>query len=427
MDSILQKQVQLAAPGSVTEDVLWYSPLKTSVHQVEVNHLVGRTQISGNSTNLGGTAEHVVGSSEICGYFVLTVQLTVPANAPNVVASNGWLYLAIKQLQWLFGAQSGVQPAIDGLGIADYNHVCSFQKVRDSHMWVGGQPINGPGVYSASILIPAPQSNMLAGKHKALPIDTQGLSSSLIVRITYGPATSFLTGADAALITNWSYATLNVETFELARRNESPYQLLRLNPGVSLSYPFSYLQTMSQITAGNVLANQPFVATLNGFLAADPLVIFFTVTPVPYYQQVPTNNSPLCYRSARCKYFELRLNGQIYAKLENGSGAITEQLEAGSGYDRKIYIPTPAPDGNFYYPTTFASRRCPVYVWQASITRAPAFDGIMMNTRRTPSTLLTLTFTVDDDEPVNMPYNIHWVFAYSALMGFQAGATTVIY
>ena len=426
MSGLVEKQLQMASPGYRSEDVLYYGPMETKIHDVEVNHLVARTQISGTSSNFNGTCEYIIGSSEVCGYVVLTVQLVVNEANPNVVSSNGWLYSAINQLQWLFGAQSAVQSTIDGWAIADFNHVVALQKVRDIHMWVGGQPINGPGTYSASVLIPMPQSTMMPGKHKVLPIDSGGMSSALIARVTFKRGTDFLSGSDAPLITGFSYNTLNVETFELAQRQQSPYQGLRVNPAMQLDYPFSYLQQMSQVTQGNVLANQPFVITLNGLLNADPLCILFTLTPTTYTQQSLNNATPIAYRSARCKYFELRLNGQIYSKLENGMGALSEALECGSQYDRKISIPVPAADGLFHYPAVFGSRRCPVYVWQSSITRSPVYDRVMMNTRRSPSTLLTLTFMVDDDEPVGCTYLVRWLFIYSSIIVFQAGATTVV-
>jgi len=120
------------------------------------------------------------------------------------------------------------------------------------------------------------------------------------------------------------------------------------------------------------------------------------------------------------------MNGQVLQKVDNGVGAITELAECGSALDRKIIFPVPAADGLMHVPVALSSRRCPVYVWQASIKRAPAFEGNMMNTRRAPSTQITLTFVVDDDEPVGVPYYVRWLFIYNSIIAFQAGATTLI-
>ena len=432
MSSLVEKQLQIAAPGTHTENVLWYTPDEVTVHDVEVNHLVARTQISGNSASLNSNCDFIVGSSEVCGYGVLTVTITVPALnpatgiAPNICSGSGWLYTAISQLYWQFGSQSAAQPMIDGWAMCDFNHAVAAYTGRDSHIWIGGSPINGPGVYRASVLVPLPMSTMLAGNHKLLPIDTGGLSSAFIVRFSFKGARDFLTGADVGLVTQWSSIVLNMETFELAQRNQSPYQLLRLNPAMSLDYPFSYIQGMTTWTQQNVIANQQVILVLNGLLNADPLAILFTVVPQQYAQQNTTISSPLAYRSARCKYLEARMNGQILMKLQDGVGAITEVAESGSAIDRKIMFPVPAADGLFHTPVVFASRRCPVYIWQASIKRAPAFSGKMMNTRRAPSTQITLTFTIDDDEPQNVPYYVRWVFVYNSLIAFQAGATTLV-
>jgi hypothetical protein len=195
---------------------------------------------------------------------------------------------------------------------------------------------------------------------------------------------------------------------------------------MALDYPFSYIQGMTSWTQQNVIANQQVILVLNGLLKADPLAILFTIVPQQFAQQNATLSSPLGYRSARCKYLEARMNGQILMKLQDGVGAITEVAESGSAIDRKIIVPTPAADGLFHTPVTFSSRRCPVYIWQASIKRAPAFSGKMMNTRQAPSTQITLTFVIDDDEPQNVPYYVRWVFIYSSLIVFKQGATTLI-
>lgn len=438
MSSLVEKQLQIAAPGFHSENVLWYGPEAVKVDDVEVNHLVSRTQISGNSSNLGSNCDFIIGSSEVCGYAVLTVTLTVPAATPNVCSGSGWLYTAISQLYWQFGSQSAAQPMIDGWAMCDFNHIVAAHKARDQHVWIGGEPINGPKIlngavvpYRASVLVPLPQSSMLYGHHKLLPIDTGGLSSAFIVRMTFKSARDFLTGSDAPSISQWTSIVLNVETFELSQRNQSPYQMLRLNPQMSLDYPFSYIQGMTTWTQNNVAYNSPQILVLNGLLNADPLAIMFTVVPQMYAQQNFTNSSPLAYRSARCKAFEVRMNGQILEKVDNGLGAITEIAESGSALDRKIMWPNPWVDavtGIQYVtaPCTFSSRRCPVYVWQASIKRAPAFEGNMMNTRRAPSTQITLTFTIDDDEPAGVPYYVRWVFIYNSIIAFQAGATTLI-
>lgn len=426
MSSLVDKQVLLAAPGYHSEDVLFYSPAAVKVDDVEVNHLVARTQISGNSSNLGSNCDFIIGSSEVCGYAVLTVTLTIPVGSPDVCSGSGWLYTAISQLYWQFGSQSASQPTIDGWAMCDYNHIVASQKARDQHIWIGGSPINGPGVYRASVLVPLPQSSMLPGHKKLLPIDTGGLSSAFIVRLTFKPARDFLSGVDAPSISQWTSIVLNIETFELSQRDQSPYQKLRSFPEMSIDYPFSYIQGMTTWTQQNVTAGSPVIMVLNGLLNSDPLAIMFTIVPQQYAQQNFTNSAPVAYRSARCKLLECRMNGQILLKLENGLGSITEIAESGSQHDRKVIFPVPSANGLMQYPVAFESRRCPVYVWQSSIERSPVFESHMMNTRRAPSTQLTLTFIIDDDEPQNVPYYVRWVFIYSTLIAFQAGATTLI-
>lgn len=423
MASSATKPIILQAPGTRVEGSLCYDANSLLVDMVENTRALGRFSISPSSLVFGQTATISIGNSDQFSTLYLTMRITIPANTPNVYAGSGWGYQAINSFNYLFGPSSLGPHNISGYGMLLANLVTAETgPKRQAIIDLGGSPINGPGTYDATIVIPLVMSNTYHDPHK-LPIDLVGLNSPLVINIVFGRNTDFLSGLSASVIGGFSQAWMTAESFYLTDRNKSPALESKMSSGLRCSYPFYYTQSG---TIPSFVSNGPAQETnlvLTNLINSDPMAIVFCVYRQSSVVQNALTSAPLS-AGAMLTPDSVRflINGEVWNLTQTSSLAFMDELVT-SGSDLRLTAGQMAPAGQTLFPFTRQWTRGSFYVIQLSQQRCVAQTGAMANTRRTPQATpqLMLTFNTDPGEALVL----HYIYIYQSLLAMSEGNSVV--
>jgi hypothetical protein len=413
------KKVILDSPGERITNVIVYDVSRVQVSECEITRSLGRATFSPTSKNFPSTASVSLGNVDIIGSIYMTAILSVSSAAPNVCASSGWLFSAIRYISHVFGASNTGPINVAGDSVLLFNLSCAENSAkRDKVLSLGGPVINGAGTYEATLLIPIVMSNMGNSETK-LPLDLAALNAPLQLNVMFRSNTDFLSGSDATKITQFDNLTITLETLYLTNRVMSPAMQSRIDPSVAISYPYNYLQS-NMFRQTGVIAGQEVPITLCNLINADVMSIIVAILPLDNYEQNQvTYANPLSIANWVTPIrMRLALNGEIYLYSVSSSLIELDEL-VNADSTNKVLASTMSPSGQTTYPFTFDCQRHTFSTIQWSTKRAGTHRGTVHNTRRAPSSTPVLSLVL----PTSGDFVIFYSYCYTALLTCHGGSS----
>lgn len=415
------KKALLSSPGTVYND-LYYSITNSTTSLVETTYETCVNVRSLTSTQFGSSSSVNLQNENFVNEVYLFAEL--PNLVANQTLSRGWLYSAIREVEYVIGASSS-SFTIQGESLfALAMGQCHTEEERSELIQLAGHeylaPVTAPAGKDApritgQILIPLPWSSHCYDR-LGLPSDL--LSSNIVITIRFNDSSAIFGGTGARPD---SFTKLELQTREGVLTDKSKslkYQMLK-DPSLIYNYPFIHCRQFSQVFTGyRESENVKSQVNLQGFIQSDLLGIIVQVIKNSDLSST-SSNAPNALNLDDITNVELTYNGiPIYRanydawKLYNMHG-----IHGSSGYGYSVIAPgTTAPFNSS--PTS-----CHLLFIDFSRIRSACLPDRMFNTFRVANQTLNLTFNTSQSDS----YTCFCTYLYNGIISLQSGVSQVYF
>lgn len=235
-----------------------------------------------------------------------------------------------------------------------------------------------------------------------------------------------MSGVDANSILEFASLDIFAATLTLSDQSMSPYSLIRNTPGAEIDVPYTFPQMQRAIVRVDSTDVDKTIS-LTGTLNADMRLLAFMVVPE---RHVSWANSPSRiiqpFAAERLESASLAVNGAVLYSFDNTSAANLLELSE-SGAQNHVFVKQPV---GTTAPTLYSQRKCPWYVWTVSNIRETFSGKVMPNTRRFPSSIITLSFRLNSEAlatpGVAENFYIYYMMLYNSLISIEGSGATKI-
>ena len=275
---LVSKEVLLKHPGKAQVSSWYPSPSECVTHLSEAVNSSGRLRVTSNSLSFSASSNFQISSASIVYGLTLHAALTTPAN--SVIAYSGWLFDAIRSVEYTISNSVINNQIITGPMMREYLLLsCDDEEERQNLLTMAGEPVAAGTTASAS----APLAWLLQagnGLCSHFPLDFSTMNGVFQVQVTFNPSSFILsrTGAAPETISAFNSLTLTANTTEIVDPALSVRAALTANPGMIYPVPCKYLSCVRyvQSCALNTLAVMNLNSAPSGMLEG----IILSIKPV---------------------------------------------------------------------------------------------------------------------------------------------------
>lgn len=418
---LTRKAPHLANPGTVTAGNLYYDSSTCAVVLAECVQNFGRYSQSLTTLQMGGVASITIPNSSFLSGLFLYMQLgALPA---NTFCPRGWALNAIDNISFILGSSNVSQVNINSSTHAQmYLAAAETAEKRNLLLRLAGDEIQGlqaPGtVNEAYVQLQLPWSRINA-QMKKLPVDTNLLSSPIIVQIKFKEPKDFYTGSGfSSAPQSFLQGRVLACQIDLDDKELSLKVPMMRDPSLISSYPFTYCQSFPiQNVAGSPVI--PSTMILQGIVNADLVGIGFAVIRADRVSGGPGGTQPLSpFAYEQVKDVLLQYNGltlydapgkmsQLYDMQDMGGSSVTPYSVVSSG-GAGPYSSIPVDSFIYFIPFTRV--------------RNTQFPDFFQNSFRLANNALNLSFRC----PETATYNVFVTYYYNAVFTIREGQSALV-
>lgn len=418
---LTRKAPHLANPGTVTAGNLYYDASTCAVVLAESVQNFGRYSQSLTNLQMGGVSNVTIPNSSFLSGMYLYMQLgALPA---NTFAPRGWGLNAIDNISFILGSSNVSQVNINSSTHAQmYLANAETAEKRNLLLRLAGDEIQGAQVggtvNEAYVQLQLPWSRISA-QMKKLPIDTNLLSSPIIVQIKFKEPKDFYTGSGASAAPQaFLQARVLACQIDLEDKELSLKVPMMRDPSLISSYPFTYTQSFPIANvAGSPLV--PATLILQGIVNADLVGIGFSVIRSDRTSGGPTGAQPLApFAYEQVRDVLLQYNGLtlydapgkmalLYDEQDMGGSSVLPYSVVSAG-GAGPYITTPVDSYIYFIPFTRI--------------RNTMFPDFFQNSFRLANNALNLSFKT----PEVAAYTCFVTYYYNAVFTIREGQSALV-
>lgn len=407
MKYLTNKKIVLSSPGYALND-LYYSNSDSVVEATECTYSTGRYQYSLQSAQFGSASQIIIPNSSFVGQLYLHATLTLPT---NVNVGNAWLYSSIASVSYIFGSSNVPQITLGGQSLFELALLeCDTAEKRNALMIYSGAATRNTGAavkISADCVIPLPFSSLVGLVPKRL-FDTNLLQNPIIIQINFNQASSIFAGVGVKP-SAFDNATAYIRQGDLTNKAESLRNALRLDPGVSMNYPFIHHQTYTPGPHTGVVAGgaSNVSLALQSIINADLVGLSFHVMKQAdlasgdYFNWQEVTNISLLY------------NGLIIYYAPGSMHKLVSMMDGNLGSPSAQYALATSASSNEIVPTMINFSRM----------KSLSFTNHFANTFRIPNNTLTLQYNTPDTDQ----YVCFVTYHYNGMAQIQNGQANIYF